>query len=284
MKDLVIIIVLYKVRLGESPAFCSLVKILSKHIKPLPFCLVYDNSPTQQFDSDNNYTVNNIPIYYIHNSTNPGISEAYNKGLEVATNLNKKWLLLLDQDSKLPDNYIEIFINSLKKYNNYKITAYLPKVKVNDRVISPAKVKNSGRVVLFKNSKVVSYEGLYKNLSAINSGVFISIKFMNYINGFSPNYPLDMLDHWLFKHIALNNLNVIVMPTYIEHDLSIFGKKDISIMRYQSILHAEKKFVYEFGSLRDIIVYKLRLILRLFSDAKNKRYGKIKKTIEFIFK
>ena len=42
-------------------------------------------------------------IHYISDPTNPGVSKAYNVGFELARQLNKKWLLLLDQDTVFPD-------------------------------------------------------------------------------------------------------------------------------------------------------------------------------------
>ena len=47
--------------------------------------LVYDNSKKSQ-----NYPEN---IYYIHDSSNSGVSRAYNKGIELAKKMNKKYCL-----------------------------------------------------------------------------------------------------------------------------------------------------------------------------------------------
>ena len=258
LNHILIIIVLYKQKLFESSTYKSLLKNITD-INTKIDLYVYDNSPAE-FAHENIIDSHRFNVKYIRNIHNPGISRAYNEGLEYANQLDKKWLLLLDQDSELPTNYLDTFLTYVKKYNTPIV--YVPKIMVNDKIISPARVTNGGLVCFLKNKEFTS--DLHLDISALNTGVFIATDFMNKIGGFSSKYPLDLLDHWLFKIISRFNETVVALPITIRHNLSVLSKEGVNNERYNSILNAEKIFLREFASVGDIIVYKLRLLRRIF--------------------
>jgi glycosyltransferase involved in cell wall biosynthesis len=259
--NILIVIVLYNQHLLESTSYKSLLKqyqdIEKNGAKAAIY--IYDNSP-QEFIQDNIKLCELPNVHYVRDILNHGISDAYNEGLALASKTNKEWLLLLDQDTILPENYFTTFFEKMRTVNSAVVVACIPKVKVivkgKEKFIAPGTMVNYK--VAF--SPVDFTEGVYKNISTLNSGVFVSVSFMNTIGGFSAKYPLDCLDYWLFKCIEKQNKSVFVMNLYIQHDLSRYNPQGISLWRFESGLKAQCRFLSDFGSRKDKILYNLRLL------------------------
>ena len=62
--------------------------------------LVWDNSPEPLEDSAA------LPFQYIHSVQNIGVAGAYNRGMELAESMRCSWLLLLDQDTTIPSEFL----------------------------------------------------------------------------------------------------------------------------------------------------------------------------------
>ena len=265
LESVLVVMVLYKRSLRESETFMSLSKALVGTSRSLDL-LVYDNSPESHFDKNMilGYSGN---ITYIHDSTNPGICKAYNTGFEKALAINKKWLLLLDQDT-------EITLELLKGISKYAhrsscYVAIIPIVCSNERIVSPSRSDYMGRLKPILRNEA---NGLLKNITGINSGACLKIDFLNQIKGFTKEYPLDMLDHWFFRVVNSLGKTIYVLNTELKHDLSVMNfQKKISAKRYYSILQAERRFYNE--SFKELVLYKARLFLRglkqgLYKDKK----------------
>ena len=86
-----------------------------------------------------------------------------------------------------------------------------------------------------------------------------------------------MLDHWYFRKIFQLKQKVYLLNSSIKQDLSVYGnfEENISFQRYVQLINAEYLFIKESGSL-DIILFKIRLFLRLLKQInyKNKAYFK----------
>jgi glycosyltransferase involved in cell wall biosynthesis len=259
--NMLVVIVLYNQRLLESASYKSLLQQEQDMGKngAKTIIYIYDNSP-QEFIQDDIRLCELPNIHYVRNIFNPGISHAYNEGLALAGRTNKNWLLLLDQDSILPENYFITFFEKMRTVNSSVVVACVPKVKVlvkgKEKFIAPGTMVNYK--VTF--SPVDLTEGVYKNISTLNSGVFVSVSFMNAIGGFSEKYPLDCLDYWLFKCIEKQNKSVFVMNLYTQHDLSLYNPQGISLWRFESALKAQCQFLSDFGSRKDKILYNFRLL------------------------
>lgn len=278
LKDVFFVIVLYKSSLEDSITINSLGNIVEGNFN----LFVYDNSPIRQYENDN-FQFKSFKVHYHHNQTNPGLSVAYNSALDECIKLNKKWLLLLDQDTTFTKEYIEE-IESLD-FNKIPdtIVAIIPKVvsRIDKRIIAPAKMFLGGicRPVEV-DSGVVNIP-----ISGINSGTILLISYLNCIKGFSDKYTLDMLDHWYFRKIFNDGKSFYLLNSNIYQDLSVFGnfEENVSLERYRQMLNAETLFIKEEGIL-SLFVFKLRLFFRGLKQIryKNKKYYKC--TIKQIFK
>jgi len=272
---IVIVLVIYKLKLIESSTFDTLIKAYYKHNKFEYFeLIIYDNSPIKQ-----NINVR-IPFQtqYIHDSSNGGLYAAYTYTLNRAIETKCDWILLLDQDTKIPLNYFFLLskITADKSLDN-DVVAIVPKVfTINGKIISPCKLY-IGRI---RKSIKLGYAGICDfKISAINSGAFIKVNFLIAIGGFNPLFKLDFVDHWIFYKIFACRKKVFILDSIIEHELSVTNY-DIymSKERYKNILNSEILFINLYSSKLEKIIYFLRLIIRSFKQLifiKNKIYFNI---------
>lgn len=257
--DFLIVIVLYKTKLCDSVTYTKLIKD-NQSSKRSYNILVYDNSPTiQEYKKDE---INLLT--YISDNTNPGVAKAYNKALEICLEREFSWMLLLDQDTELNANFFSETEKSLLQHKNQKdIVCVIPKItsKLGD-VLSPVVLKLGGRVGAIKDMTAGVQQN---NISGINSGTLISSTFMKKLGGFNESFPLDMLDHWLFRAIHKSGNHIFLNNAIIQHDLSIIDfEKNMTIDRYKKLLVSEQVFLK--GHFIDLFVYKLRLIIRLIKQ------------------
>jgi len=109
LEEALVIMVIYRCTPEKSAAWNSLVleAITQKATIDL---LVYDNSPEPHHFP----TFPFMRLHYRHNSQNPGVSKAYNEGCALAREKDKRWLLLLDQDTSMPAGWLGTY--SLHRY------------------------------------------------------------------------------------------------------------------------------------------------------------------------
>ena len=280
--NLLIVLVLYNELLEDSKTFKSLIL----ETKPLGAArytlLIYDNSLKVRSDLSflEQYRLY-FEFFYISDKSNPGISYAYNTAIDLANKENVSWLLLLDQDTVLSPKYISTFLETVKTPNEF-IVSYVPRIfsKLSKNIISPFRINSIGIMNNISNE----IKGIFKhNAIAINSGAFVNVNFVNSIGGFSKEYPLDMLDFWLFDKIYSKGKYLYILDMDIEHDLSVLNfENDVSLSRYKSILSSENLFFKT--NVIKMFIYKIRLIKRLLlqSQLNDKSYFKV--TLKFLFK
>jgi GT2 family glycosyltransferase len=268
LKDIYVIIVLYKTSLENS----NTIKSLSENFQSELNLMVYDNSPECQY-FENEFVFKQFNIKYYHNASNPGLSYAYNIALKNASLLDSTWLMLLDQDTNITYEYFKQIINlEINKFSN-NIVAIIPNVvsKIDNQMISPNKVFLGGLFrPIFLNPGIIDVK-----ISGINSGTILNVSFMNSINGFSTKYTLDMLDHWYFRKIMQLGKKVYLLDCKIQQDLSVYGnfEENISFVRYRQLLNAEYTFIKDCGFL-NVVIFKLRMLLRVlkFVKFRNREY------------
>lgn len=277
LKEIFLVVVLYKTSLENSKTINSLENVIGEKVN----LFVFDNSPIRQYESDD-FDFKSFKVRYHHDSTNPGLSVAYNYALDLASNINYSWLLLLDQDTTFTKQYIqEIKRLDINNISN-AVVAIIPRVisVVGERIIAPTKMLLGGicRPIKLLGGVITT------PISGINSGTFLRISYINSINGFSEKYTLDMLDHWYFRKLFRDGKSVYLMESEIYQDLSVFGnfEENVSFNRYRQMLNAEAFFIKEEGLL-SLLIYKLRLFLRVLKQLRYKNCKYYKFTLKMIF-
>lgn len=276
MINLLAVIVIYNKEIEKSKTINSLLSAvnLNRHGIFKQFKLIiYDNSTYKQKISIE------FPFkyQYTHNKKNEGVAKAYNFACEVAMKENYEWIMLLDQDSTLHENYFTMISDALEKnHNNIDIVAFVPKIFHGKTMFSPAKVLWGG----VHRHIDVSHVGVYpKEIMSIGSCTVVRSSFIFEIGDFNEEFWLDCLDRWLFKTIYSRGKKVFVIDAFVTHELSVLDFNNLmNEKRYINQLKYETIFMKSYKSTFENIFFLVRLLRRAFVlliVAKNKKYFKI---------
>ena len=251
--DTLFVLVLYKLELRQSKSFNSLLDQLKDSISTVTF-LIYDNSPESLYDSKN-YQFSNIKLHYIHDKNNSGVSKAYNEGFELAKKLNKKWILLLDQDTNLSKNLICDYYTSIIKYP--EIHLFVPMLKQDDRILSPCR---------FVFNRGVSFAhflpGLhaFNKISVLNSGMLISTESFSKVGGFNEKIKLDFADFYFINKYKKKYHSFVVTNTTCIHELSSNEKNvDNILVRFKYYCQGARIYsedILKFSNLLLLVFYR----------------------------
>ena len=268
-QTLIAIVVVYNQNLEKSETLTS----LNKAVKEGLDVIIYDNS-TESSRVDLS-VFDCLNIRYFHNPSNPGICAAYNFGFKEASTSSKDWMLLLDQDTVLSDNYFYCLSTSLKGLDS-NVVSIVPNVisKLKNRILSPLKIYAGGFLrPLNIKSGIIS-----DRCTAINSASLVNIKFIDDIGGFNEIFKLDMLDYWFFREVYNKGKQVLLLDTEIIHDLSVDNFNTyMSIKRYKDLLISERAFFCNDGMI-SYMLYKFRLVVRSFKFLYNSKISFAKYT------
>ena len=217
IKTILGIIVLYKTKLEESETFKSLRNSLdSCNYKNELTLLIFNNSPEYWEYKGENYK--GIEIIYHHDSSNPGVSKAYNLGYKHAEKMNKDYVLTLDQDTVLNKSFFKNFFYAEKKYKDKNINIFCSRMKYGEKLVSPSIFS-----FFLKNRAMKGIEeGLHqlKGLAVINSGLFVSVKLVKKIGGYNEKIKLDFSDFDFLKRAEKYVNEIVVLDNNCGHMLS----------------------------------------------------------------
>lgn len=225
LNELYIVIVVYGINYEETKTFKSLISSIESLDYKLNL-LVYDNSPKA---IKQNTRFNNLNLNYISDVKNSGLSVAYNIAAQMANQIGKKWLLILDQDSILPLNYFSLLSSAIQSTAGEAIIA--PMLKQGNMILSPC---------IFKHMKGSNFRHLepgkvsFKNVSIFNSGMVINLHAFFIVNGYSEEIPLDFSDHYFIDKIKKKYSYFLLTSIVIKHELSTHSdiSKDKVLSRF----------------------------------------------------
>jgi rhamnosyltransferase len=262
LEKIIAVIVLYKCSLQESVTFNTLLDAVALSDGKLTV-LVYNNSPDYWQHDEKEY--NQVEIIYVADSNNSGVSKAYNVAFSYALKFEKKFLLLLDQDTSIASNLFTSFFNSFKRYAPFDISIFCPQIENIDGLLSPA------RFFLYTSKKLKKVEpGLHtlKGLAIINSGLFIFVPFFKRVGGYNERIKLDFSDFDFLRRSLKFSQQIVVLDSKCKHSLSTDEKGSINsaLSRFdyylEGALHYEKTCIDAAGLYSWIFVRSLKLNLR----------------------
>ncbi|MBW4561956.1 MAG: hypothetical protein KME32_12535 [Mojavia pulchra JT2-VF2] len=286
LKKLLVVLVLYKTDLNHSDSFKSLSYCLEKNSSTLDI-LIYDNSPLpmlnpKEMDYQNWY------INYIYDETNPGVGKAYNTGYKVGRQMDKQWLLLLDQDTKFEPDALLKYYQAV--YSNRNSFLFAP-ILTSDigELYSPCKYAFR-RGFPLKNI----VPGLHntKNISLLNSGLLINMDIFEKVGGYNEDLKLDFSDfEFIDRYKQINNFFFLIntkclhgfssQQDSMEAALNRFGRYcesiqvltkihiDAFILLFFSLVRSCKLSV-KFNNYRFIYIFYINLIKPYFQSIKLK--------------
>lgn len=196
------ILVVYNKDIASSKSY-NFIKMYSS-IK----LIVCDNST---MENKNEEKVLNDGHIYISMHGNAGLSKAYNVALNRIPYSKDDYVLLLDDDTTLTDEYMQTIFECIKS----KKDVYVPIVRTQNMLMSPVISKN-GCIHPIKNVDQIQNE----SISAINSGMLICTNvFKDY------KYPeqmfLDYVDHAFMYEMNHRHKQIMLMDVTVFQSFSI---------------------------------------------------------------
>lgn len=212
LKKTVAIVVIYNEGINDSATLNSLEKGLDEN--DVLDLIIYDNSKIPQ--ETKNVKFQKFNITYVHNPKNPGVSLAYNYGAKLAQELNKQWLLILDQDTSFSPNFFIEMNQAVRENDQIKLFAPILKLP-NDIVLSPCSFR-------FFHGKHLSNPPLGINKLSenqpVNSGILVSLDTFFQAGGYNINVKLDYSDHQFIERLKSFIGQYYVIPSIAQQDFS----------------------------------------------------------------
>ena len=213
MYTIVVVIVTY------NPNMQQINETVHSIIDQVSYCIIIDNGNTE-FDFQG---IENVIIVSL--GKNYGIAYAQNRGIEIAQQHNADFILLSDQDTVYPENYIERNIIAYRELKNHKLAALAP-------VFYNSRKKIKSPIMGKKFSSTTDFSGTYiKTAQAIASGTFIVAASLHDIGGMNEKLFIDYVDfEWCWKATALGYAIFTISDLIINHDLGddakiVFGRQ-----------------------------------------------------------
>jgi GT2 family glycosyltransferase len=250
------VVVLYHTHPLESVAFQTLQRaiVAPSESKPAIEILLYDNSPSEH----NEVLPGNFR--YVAAPCNLGLSAAYSCALDLAIKEGHTWLLTLDQDTVLPEDFFTCLSEHIQaNVSRMDVGAIVPRVADGDRSLSPVFAHPWGVKVLHQSFVgIAPYE-----TSAVNSGSLFRVRALKQIGGFSRYFWLDQLDADVFRKLHLYGKFVYTAGNILlKHELSTLRAESINPVRFRNYLLAESAFLDLYGTPLERAVQCIRLLGR----------------------
>ena len=248
-----ICLVAYAQKFTETESFEALVK-LNDAIKNKLNVVVFDNGAVDYSDLDLLLPFHSFTYLYNSDHKERGTRIAY----ETSRSLSEdECMMLLDDDTCLTENYLIALFSELESEGrDSDIVAYCATIYDGEAQISPTASETLDMLLYPREA------GTYhQDISGISSTLTLNRSFLEKIGGFTKEFPLDYLDHWLFSKIISSHKKVKVLQCKLSHQLSVQDLTSLSEERFYSIFSSEYRF-YK--------IYKPYLLCQL-----KRKYGKM---------
>jgi GT2 family glycosyltransferase len=252
--SLLIIVVLYETFLEDSESFQSLKQSIYPE-SPLDI-IVYDNSAKPQELPQNSP----FKLTYIHDSRNSGVSRAYNHGATVAEERRREWILLLDQDTSIPPQFLDHYGKAISE--NPGINLFAPVLRLSSGLIfSPFAYKFHRGFHIKEISEGI--HSLYK-FAPVNSGMMIRVKAFMECGGYNEKVRLDFSDFQFVRRFRKIYPEFFVLNTSFLQD---FSDKAVSMETHQGRFrfYCEGALAIEKENWMDRVIYAVIVFARASS-------------------
>lgn len=232
------VIVLYKMLPAQSVSFQTLQKAAGE----LPAdssveILLYDNTP-------GGGAVPNLPtgVRYRSAGENLGLPAAFNLAIDLAEEASCNWLITLDQDTALPQDFLVRMAEHARQVeDDHSIAAIVPQINGDGRMLSPNYFWGGFWPRWFERG----YAGISNEPTfAFNSASVLRVRALRTLGGYSPWFWLDNCDSALYFQLNRHNKRVFIAgDVRVQHQFSMLRKEErMSVERYRNVLLTESAF------------------------------------------
>ncbi len=206
LSELLIVVVFYKTKPRDAVALTSLNAAL-RDSTTAPHIFMYDNSPDPSPLVRENAT-------YVHDPDNGGVSRAYNRASDHASRMNKKWMLLLDQDTSVSVSLFSQMIEALSRHPLSPV--FVPRIIDKKGLLSPFRFQ-------FGRGKRITTIGEIAPLRPyrfINSGLFVRQSAFSAAGGYDERIRLDFSDISFGNRLEKVTDHFVVLDVSLQHSFS----------------------------------------------------------------
>ncbi len=264
------VVVVYKLLPADSPSVRTLLKAarvaLSSQVHL--HLRVVDNTPGGQEPGP-------LPpgVEYCASPCNPGLSRPYNEAWRTAEREGYGWLLTLDQDTHLPEAFLQSLAHVVRQYERMEsVAAIVPRIVDRGRAVSPLQF-----VAGFLPMVVPAATGsrLGKRVLALNSASLLRVSALHDVNGYDEAFPLHNSDTRLFQKLDQAGKRVMMATDIVvSHELAIMDRgARMSGARYRSMLADERAFWDLHMGVLGRMERMLRLMGRVVRDLLRRQRG-----------
>lgn len=259
--NILVVIVLYKLNPKDSPAVQTLqlaIDNIKIHTTTSIQIVLYDNAP----DTLPSHNFSENVTYHVAPQNN-GIAGAYNYAFHIAKKKSFKWVMTLDQDTRLPSDYMEKVAPILESLDGKtEIGAIVPHLLQKGKLLSPVRIRPWGVNYLpLESTGLIDGE-----IHAFNSGSLFRVDALQQIGGFDTRFWLDYQDASTYRKLHQFGKRVYVVENLnVEHDLSLISEQtELNPDRFCNFLLAESAYYDLYRSQIDGFFFTLRLAGRIW--------------------
>jgi rhamnosyltransferase len=213
-------------------------QVLKYQINNFSNIILVNNSPEISIDS---YKSNHVSI--INNSTNIGLAAALNVGILEAKKKGAEMVALFDQDTLIPDDFLQKMLKQINNYQTDKKLALFSPVFFNNVT------DNYGPIINFKlfrliRTKPANHTNVIHPHYVITSGSFIPISVLDDVGFMREKLFIDFVDiDWCLR-ARKKGYEIVSFPKIqIIHHL---GDSAVSIMGTNYPIHSPLRMYYYF--------------------------------------
>jgi GT2 family glycosyltransferase len=267
------VVVLYKQKPSASVTVATLARALQISRADCAV-LVFDNTEDNSAEPDAAPEAMPSGFRYKAAPANRGLLGAYEAALEHARAEGYDWLLTLDQDTALPENFFSAIEPGLRAAaEHHRIAAIVPHLAEGERLLSPAYV-GIGRA----KPLPAHFSGVpSREARAFNSGALLRVKALDAIGGLDPCFWLDHLDNWLHHQLYVHGWRMYVLGSMrLQHQFSLLDYRErISPERFRNFLAAEGAYVDLYTPWWQRAAYTAQLWVRLMNQKRRRETPEI---------
>lgn len=249
------VVVLYETKISNSITLRTINDAISSSEKL--DIVVYDHSIQTIYQ---NNPFENLKLIHKHDPRNISIGKAYNFSAELATKMQKKWLLLLDQDTCFKSDLFDKYLSSIEEYPNESLFTPILKLQ-NEAIFSPCHY-------FFKRGfflkKIKTGVHSLKYLSPVNSGILIKTEEFIKCGGYNEKIRLDFSDFQFIERIRQIRNTFVVIDSIGIQDFSD-KIKDISKISNRFSIYCQSAKECEKKTFSDSFQYFIVVFLRSIS-------------------
>ena len=124
-------------------------------------------------------------VSVVRHTHNAGIARSLNHGLNAALEVGCPWLLTVDQDSRLPDDYVTDLLAWVDERNDYEHGASpIGVVGAGEVIVGAARIRYPSTIV----------EGVHTTTEVLQTGSLWGVRALRSIGGFDESLGIDAVD------------------------------------------------------------------------------------------